>query len=282
MAYSLPGKNKHHVEAGNRREGQEHLVILMQGWKFGKVVQPKQVIWRQAEEDDQHEADVLHLSPELLVSPCGRTVLFDHEVQNGCKHTAHDARHNYCTNRQKNVTRKHRSFFELVPKVEAFAVGFVDVCPVMIQGHRADDQHHGPYGDAERHGMETPIELDLLYFFKVIHKVNGEDDDVDDEDHVHVNVDHAADHFTEKHMQVPGLSHIVVDAERDGEQEEDVDQDQVEKGDGGPRAQVRFQHTEHQSHADASYCEHRAVDDDQGESVGTAHGNIAGRIFFCS
>lgn len=93
--------------------------------------------------------------------------------------------------------------------------------------------------------METPIELNLLHFSEVMNKVNGEDDDIDDEDHMHVNVDHAADHFTEKHRQVPVISHEIVDAERDGDHEDDVNQDQVEKGDGGPRVQVRFQHTDH-------------------------------------
>lgn len=165
-------------------------------------------------------------------------MLFDHRVENDRKYTAHDARHDYRTNGQKYVTPKHRSLLELGTEVEAFGVVGFHVRPIIVQDHRADDDHDGPYADAERHCVETPIELHLLHFFKVMQEMNAEDDDVDDEDHVHVNVDHAADHFAEGHRQAPGFRHVVVDAERDGDQEHDVDQDQVEEGDGGPRAQV--------------------------------------------
>lgn len=69
MAYSFPCENKHHVKAGETRDGQKHLVVMLQGGRLGQVVEPIQVIRRQAEDDDEHEADVLHLSPELLLSP---------------------------------------------------------------------------------------------------------------------------------------------------------------------------------------------------------------------
>lgn len=86
--------------------------------------------------------------------------------------------------------------------------------------------------------METPVELHLSHFFKVMQEMHGEDDDVDDEDHMHVKVDHAADYFTECRRQVPAVRYVVVDAERNGDHEDNVDQNQVEKGDGGPRAQI--------------------------------------------
>lgn len=198
-------------------------------------------------------------------------MLFDQHVENECKYTAHDARHNYCTNWQKNVAPKHRSFSELRTKVEAFGLGGIHMWAIMIQDHRADDYHDGPYADAERHGMETPIELHLLHFFKVMQIMNNEDDDVDDEDHVHMNVDHAADHFAKDHTQVPVVHRVVVDSERDGEQEDGVNKDQVEKGDGGPGAQVWFQHANHKGHAETSHYEHQRVDNDQGDSVCHRH-----------
>lgn len=122
--------------------------------------------------------------------------------------------------------------------MEAFGVTGIRMCSIIIEDHRADDYHSGPYADAKHHGMETPIEFHLLHFFKVMQEINGKDDDVDDEDHMHVNVDHAADHFTEGHRQGPDIHHVVVDAEGEADQEDDMDQDQVEKADGGPRAQV--------------------------------------------
>lgn len=113
-------------------------------------------------------------------------------------------------------------------------LGGIRTCPIMMQDHRADDYHNGPYADAKCYGMQLPIELPFLHFFKVIQEMNGEDDDIDGEDHMHVNVNHAADHFAESHGQIPAVSHVEVDAERDGDQEDAVGYDQVEKGDGGP------------------------------------------------
>lgn len=51
-------------------------------------------------------------------------------------------------------------------------------------------------------------------------KACGEDDGIEDEGHVHMNVDHAADYFAQFCAQLPLIIGVVVDPERHREEEE--------------------------------------------------------------
>ncbi len=81
--------------------------------------------------------------------------------------------------------------------------------------------------------MQPPVELSPLRFLVEMQETNREKEGVDGKHHVHVDMHHGADQFTESLTQLPRIGRVVVDSERHGEQKKKVCDHQVQEGDGG-------------------------------------------------
>lgn len=132
---------------------------------------------------------------------------------------------------------------------------------------RDHDEHHHPHRGAD-HERVDPLEggLPLLFVVKSP-EAHDEDDDVEDEGHVHVDVNHAADHFAPTDAEAPLVIGVIVNPERHGEEEDKVGEDEVENSYGGDGRGAGLHDVHHQAEADGPAEQNHAVDDQEGCAV---------------
>ncbi len=137
--------------------------------------------------------------------------------------------------------------------LSVFAVGKTDYA-------RARDKHHDPHRSTDEERMNPPEAGHLLSFVVEHHQARNEDDHIEDKRHVHVDVDHAADHFTPPETHSPVLSRVIVDPEGHSKEEDEVGKDEVEDCNGGGGRRAGLHDVHHQAQADGSAEQNHRVD----------------------
>lgn len=135
----------------------------------------------------------------------------------------------------------------------AFAIGKIDYA-------RDHDKHHHPHHSTDEECMNPPEGGHLFSFVVEHHQACNEDDHIEDKRHVHVDVDHAADHFTTPEAQAPAMSCVIVNPEGHSEEEDEVGEDEVEYSDGGDGCRAGLHDVYHQAQADGSAEQNHRVD----------------------
>lgn len=107
-----------------------------------------------------------------------------------------------------------------------FAVGKMD-------DTRDHNKHSEPHESAQKESM-NPLEVHHPVSFVVESQQPGDEDDhIENKRHIHVDVDHATDHFAPPPAQAPAISCIIVNSKGHREEEDEVGKDEVEYSDGG-------------------------------------------------
>lgn len=130
----------------------------------------------------------------------------------------------------------------------------------IIQYERYQNEHHDPHLSTDKERMD-PTEGGHLPFFMVeCHQACDEDDHIEDKRHIHVDVDHPADHFAPTEAQAPVISCIVVNPEGHSEKEDKVGENEVEHSDGGDGCRAGLHDVYHQAKADGTGEQNHRVD----------------------
>lgn len=95
------------------------------------------------------------------------------------------------------------------------------------------------------------------------HHACYQDDHIENKRHVHVDVDHAADHFTPSMTKIPVISDIVVDPKGHSGEEEEMGKDEVKNGDGGDGRRAGPYDVNHQTQAYSATEQDYGVDGQQ-------------------
>lgn len=170
------------------------------------------------------------------------------------------------------VEQLGRNSFYVVAKVEAachiggivgvralilFAIGKMD-------NARDHSKHHHPHHSTDKECVNLLEGGHLLSFEVEHHQACNEDDHIEDKRHVHVDVDHAADHFTPPKAQGPVISGVVVNPKGHSEKEDEVGEDEVEYSDGGYGCSAGLHDVHHQAQTDDTAEQNHRVDDQKG------------------
>lgn len=115
---------------------------------------------------------------------------------------------------------------------------------------RDHDEHHDPHRSTDEESVELLEGYHKLSVVVERHQACDEDDHVEEEGHVHVDVDHAADHPAQPGAQVPLMIGVIVNPEGHGQEEDEVGEDEVEYGYGGDGCGAEPYDVHHQAQAD--------------------------------
>lgn len=263
-----PENKEQQVKAADRCDTQEDFVVKCQVVVTGRgphhvqVIDPKQLVGKEADNDDADEKQVFQLGPELLVGQQGVTQLPPHRRDD--EDLEHQQNHRGRDNNEDDqiVDDFHTFFIQLFVEIETpFMVIHLSTSILgNYQGHH-DDNHQQPQASTGSHSVQFPVELHLVLVLQEHEVPDDQDHHVEQERQVHVDVQHGAHELTEGQPECPLLLDEVGQAERHRQQEDAVDHHQVDDGHGGHRAGVHF-HQQEQNGDDARQppSEHRGVE----------------------
>ncbi|TNN86575.1 hypothetical protein EYF80_003345 [Liparis tanakae] len=147
-----------------------------------------------------------------------------------------------------------------------------DHLPGKVDDARDHDKHRHPQHSTGNQCMNPLEGGHLLSFVVERHQACDEDDHIEDERHVHVDVNHAADRFAPPVAQAPVMSGVVVNPEGHSEKEDEVGEDEVEYSNGGDGCRAELHDVHHQANADGPdeqnhgpYQSHQVGDDQDNE-----------------
>lgn len=121
-------------------------------------------------------------------------------------------------------------------------------------------EHQHPHHEANQDGV-APVEGELALRPAVEpDQARDKDDHIEDEGHVHVNVDHCAGHPAQRAAHGPALGGVVVNPEGHGEEVDQVGDHQVPHGDGGAGSDAGLHHVHRQAQADSAAEQNHRVD----------------------
>lgn len=272
VASPVPQEGEH-VQAVQGGQTQEHLVDVLQPPDVQQVSHAEAVVGDEAHHHDERKEQTLQLGPELLLGRAALPVLLVEDPQHvGLQGGQHGGRHD--DHAAHDVVEDLRRWRNVAAEVEAMRgiaaaeALVVHLRPVgEVDDARRHHQHRHPQEGAAEQGMDPP-ELRLVHALVVErHQAHDEDDDVEDEGHVHVDVDHAADHPAPGVAQQPVVSGVVVDPKGHGDQEEEVGEDEVEHSHRGDGRGAGLEDVRHQAQADGAGEQHHRVDGHQGMVV---------------
>lgn len=246
------------------------------------------MVGNEAHHHDECKEQTLQLGPELLLGRAVLRVLLVEDPQHvGLQGGQHGSRHD--DHAAHNVVEDLRRWRDVAAEVEAMrGIAAAVALPVHLRpvGEVDDEwrhhQHNHPQEGAAKQRVDPP-ELRLVHTLAVErHQARDEDDDVQDEGHVHVDVDHAADHPAPELAQHPVGGGVVVDPKGHGDQEEEVGEDEVEHGHRGDGRGAGLEDVRHQAQADGAGEQHHRVDGEQGIVVLIAVSAFSFRASGCS
>lgn len=187
----------------------------------------------------------------------------------GCQHRGHRYDHCAC-----DVVEHLGCRLYVLAKLEAmcFADGAIGAFPSVFAVGKMDyardhNEHHDPHHRTEKECMNPMEGGHLLNLAVECHQSCDEDDHIEDKRHIHVDVDHSADHFAPPEAQAPVISRVVVNPEGHSEKEDEVGENEVEYGDGGDGCRAGLHDVHHQAQADCTAEQNHRVDGQEGRVV---------------
>lgn len=203
------------------------------------------------------------MGPEVLLESARPLVLSVQDAHGvgleGCERRGHHYDHH-----AKDVVQHLGHKVDVSAEVKAMRVVMRAAVAIVKVQHAWDHQEHQhPHHHADEDGV-APVEGDLAPRPAVERDLpRDQDDDIEDERHVHVDVDHRADHPAPPAAHGPVMGGVVVDPEGHGEEEDEVGEDQVQHGDGGTGGDAGLHHVHHQAQADGAAEQNHGVDGEE-------------------
>lgn len=214
-----------------------------------QIYQPEDVVGNEEDHHDGSEAQALQLGPKVLLES-GELLVLSVEDAHGVGLQGRQRKGCYYDHHGNDVVEHLACRVDVAAEVKAMcgvmgaAVHFT-VVKVNDEGDHQEHQH--PHHDADEEGV-APAEGDPVLRPAVERdQARHQDDHVEDERHVHVDVDHGAGHPAPSAAQGPVFSGVVVNPEGHGKEEDEVCEDQVQHGDGGAGGDAGLDHVHHQA-----------------------------------
>lgn len=227
-----------------------------------QIYQPEDVVGNEADHRDGSEAQALQMGPEVLLESA-RPLVLSVEDAHGVGLEGHQHRgHHY--DHYANDVVQHLAFkLDVTAEVKAMRGvlrAAVHFAIVKVYDAWENQEHQHPHHNADEDGVD-PVEGDLALRPAVERdQAQDQDDHVEDERHVHVDVDHGTDHPAPPTAHVPVIGGMVVNPEGHGEEEDEVGEDEVQHSNGGTGGDAGLHHVHHQAQANGAAEQDHGVD----------------------